>query len=236
MARWLVLLALLGSLAACGEEEWPPASRAATTSAPPFTLVSAPATVNTALSVAPSVVRVRAVGCEGDWTGSGFLVAPGVIATNRHVVDDTRSITVTFIDGRERTVTRAERVLTADLGLLTLSNADGLPEPLRLSEAPARAGDTVIVHGYPLGGALTKTEGSVIGADDDGSTFPSLQLSALVRPGSSGGPVTRPDGQVVAVVAALERIVDVAVAVPVDALAEALTHDSVREPARTCSP
>ncbi|HEX9259357.1 MAG TPA: trypsin-like peptidase domain-containing protein [Acidimicrobiales bacterium] len=230
--KLVLVIALAVGVAACDDGDW--ALDTASDAAPDTSLVSKPAAGPDGGRLDRSTVHIRAAGCDGSWTGSGFLVAGGVVVTNRHVVDGARSITVTFHDGTHPSVARVERVSTADIGLVTLGPGDR-PYPLVLAAEPPEVGDTVSVRGYPLDAGLHREEGRVVGIDQSGgAAWPTLRMSAVVRPGSSGGPVTRADGQVVGVVHALERAVDYSIAVPAAAVIEALAYPFLREPALGC--
>jgi S1-C subfamily serine protease len=227
------VLALAAVVAACGDDEWaldsPPDPTPATS------LVSAPTVGPDDGRLDRATVHIGVTGCDGSWTGSGFLAGGGMVVTNRHVVDEARTITVTLHDGTRPPVVRVERVVTADVGLVTLAPAE-LPEPLSLAVEAAEVGDAVVVRGYPLDAGLHHERGRVVGIDRrDGAAWPTLRMSAVVRPGSSGGPVTRSDGRVVGVVFALERAVDYSIAVPAAAISEALAHPILREPALGCT-
>ncbi|MFO1372660.1 MAG: serine protease [Candidatus Competibacteraceae bacterium] len=89
---------------------------------------------------------------------------------------------------------------------LALLRADASPSGVAVFRdgAQARLGETVIVVGYPLGGLLgsgpqvtTGNVSSLIGPGDDTR---SLQFTAPIQAGNSGGPLLDSDGAVVGVV------------------------------------
>ena len=133
-------------------------------------------------------------------SGSGVLVAPGLVATNAHVVEGGADFRL------EADGARDEGRLVAvdpmhDLALLRTSLA-GAPLPLRLSR-PLELGEDVIAAGFPLreilGANLKVTTGNVSGlhgAHDDVSRF---QFSAPIGSGSSGGAVTDALGNLVGI-------------------------------------
>jgi S1-C subfamily serine protease len=137
-------------------------------------------------------------------TGTGFVVeTAGAVVTNYHVVQSCGS--VSFLLGAQAS---AEASVVAsdpvnDLALLKLTKgakaAAVFQEPERL-----RAGDDVIVFGYPLLGQLASsgnlTRGSVTalqGLRDDARYF---QMSAPIQLGNSGGPVLNMSGRVTGIV------------------------------------
>jgi S1-C subfamily serine protease len=45
-------------------------------------------------------VRIRTVGCQRLGTGSGFVLENGLIVTNRHVIGQPRTVSISTWDGR----------------------------------------------------------------------------------------------------------------------------------------
>lgn len=136
-------------------------------------------------------------------TGTGFVVdTAGAVVTNYHVVQACGN--VSFLLGSssaDATVVASDPV--NDLALLKLKHgtkaAAVFQEPEKL-----RAGDDVIVFGYPLLGQLASsgnlTRGSVTalsGLRDDARYF---QMSAPIQLGNSGGPVLNQSGRVAGIV------------------------------------
>jgi hypothetical protein len=136
-------------------------------------------------------------------TGTGFIVdTSGAVVTNYHVVQSCG--VVSFLLGPssvDAKVVASDPV--NDLALLKLSTgtkaAAVFQEPEKL-----RAGDDVIVFGYPLLGQLASTgnltRGSVTalsGLRDDARYF---QMSAPIQLGNSGGPVLNQSGRVAGIV------------------------------------
>jgi S1-C subfamily serine protease len=136
-------------------------------------------------------------------TGTGFVVdTGGTVVTNYHVVQSCGA--VQFLLGEasaNATVVASDPV--NDLALLKLNKgakaAAVFQEPEKL-----RAGDDLIVFGYPLLGQLASTgnltRGSVTalsGLRDDARYF---QMSAPIQLGNSGGPVLNMAGRVTGIV------------------------------------
>lgn len=109
----------------------------------------------------------------------------------------------------------------ADLASAPLERPAG-SAALTPTTEPVVAGQLVLVAGHPLGGALTVRRGRVVTVAD-GSTFGQradvVVIEADVEPGFSGGPVVDADGEVVAVMFAVEDRTGVGLAHPVSALA-----------------
>lgn len=158
-----------------------------------------------------SVVRVQgsAPTCGSGLTGSGFVVAPGRVLTNAHVIAGVPDpyVEVPAI-GRLRatTVYFDSRV---DVAILAVN---GLQAPtLRLS-GPLDRGDDAVIAGYPGGGEMqvgaSRVRGT-IGGDvargtdiygNPGVTREVYALRGKARPGNSGGPLLTTDGQVAGVI------------------------------------
>lgn len=139
-------------------------------------------------------------------SGTGFVVAPDRVLTNHHVVDGCNRVLARSADGRWLAAVPPARVDSAlDLALLSVP---GNPGPsLAFRSAPAlRRGEGVVAYGYPLAGLLSSdpklTRGEVnalAGIRNDPNT---IQISAEVQPGNSGGPLLDMHGHVVGVVVA----------------------------------
>jgi serine protease Do len=166
--------------------------------------------------VQPSVVRIVVVHPkpdEGNTTtaqaaesdavskiGSGFAIGDGLIATNRHVVEDSISIFVGTGTGaryRAEVVGVADR---ADIALLRIDPAAHLPVLTFGDSDTLRAGDTVIAIGSPFGFDNSVTAGIVSSVNRDIMESPFddyIQTDAAINHGNSGGPLFNVAGQVV---------------------------------------
>ena len=154
-AGWAAVVAALAlTLSGCllpppaAEEARAPAGVAAPGAAPAAAVgVRAESPERTAREL---TLRVRASGCGGVSTGSGFAVARRALITNRHVIAEASEIQVNTWDGRSFEASVARVALASDLALIVV---DGdLPVVATLSPADAGAGDGVTVVGFPLGG------------------------------------------------------------------------------------
>ncbi len=172
-----------------------------------------PASVVDALAAraAAAVVRVQGPGCGGTVTGSGVVLAPGVVVTNAHVVAGVRAVEVV-----EGDAARPARVVLfdpdADLALLKVSGLQAAPLPLAGDDA--RSGDAGVVLGYPGGGpfdaqpAVVLSRQQALGRDiygDDLVWRTVYVVGSVIRPGNSGGPLVGPGGAVLGVVFASSR-------------------------------
>jgi S1-C subfamily serine protease len=141
---------------------------------------------------------------EDQSTGTGFLVAPGLLITNQHVVADCQRIDIVSPDGR-----RAARVIDADdlidLALLRVSGLSGPFAPIR-RPGSVRLGEPAYAFGFPLTGLLSEggnfTSGVVSGLRGMRDAANQIQISTPVQPGNSGGAVVDSSGGVIGVVVA----------------------------------
>jgi len=137
-------------------------------------------------------------------SGTAFAVAPELLVTNEHVVTGCSSIEVISADGRRKA---SVVVVDADIDLavVRVSGLKGATARLR-SPRVVRLGESVMVFGYPLAGALTSggnfTAGLVSGLRGLRDTAGELQITAPVQSGNSGGPLLDASGLVIGVVQA----------------------------------
>jgi S1-C subfamily serine protease len=163
-------------------------------------------------------VRIRNVSCEGVGTGSGFALSDHVLITNRHVLAGADKLEVSTWDGKTLSVGTARVGVLGDLGVAVVGGK--LPRAGAYGPAPADR-NAITVVGYPRGGPLTLSAGTVIDRVDGGKFGVEgavLRLTATVVPGNSGGPVLDAKGRVVAIVYAIETATGFGLAIPVDTM------------------
>ncbi|MEZ5938455.1 MAG: Do family serine endopeptidase [Hyphomonadaceae bacterium] len=135
-------------------------------------------------------------------SGSGFIVdRDGHIVTNNHVVENAKSVTVQFADGREETAEVIGTDPKTDLAVIKI-NSKNLPAPLAWGDSDnARPGDNVFAMGSPFGLGNTVTAGivSARGRTTGGSYDDFIQVDAPINRGNSGGPLFNEKGQVIGV-------------------------------------
>lgn len=135
--------------------------------------------------------------------GSGFFVAPGIIATVSHQVINANKIIVHLHDG---TTEQAAVPITAqgnELAVITIANKTYPYLPLQAHDPVI--GEKIATMGCPLGFDHSLAQG-VIGHPRrlvDGK--PLLQTDLAINPGNSGGPLLNQQGQVVGVVYGYEH-------------------------------
>lgn len=176
------------------------------TLAGPVALPSQATVQAVAAKVEASTVKIEGVGCGNIQEGSGFVVAPGLVVTNAHVVAGIANPVIIDSSGDHpaRAVWFNPRF---DLAVLS---APGVTDPsLTISPTEVGRGTQAVVLGYPEGGPLTTGSAGVMAAFEargrdiynQGLTVRLVyQIEAIVRPGNSGGPLVNTSGQVVGVV------------------------------------
>lgn len=142
-------------------------------------------------------------------TGSGIMIADGIIVTNNHVIDGAKKVEIVQnINGEQKTF--GVRVLcvdkTNDLALLSIKDEkyDGIaPPPFKITQNVVDVGTSVFTMGYPmtnvLGEEIKVTDGiisSKSGYDGDIVTY---QISAPIQPGNSGGALFDKNGNLIGI-------------------------------------
>jgi serine protease Do len=143
--------------------------------------------------------------------GSGvILTSSGYILTNRHVVEDSQSLTVEFSDGSELPARIVRISDETDLALLKVEGTDLKAASIGDSSTIA-VGQTAIAIGSPLGSYTeTVTRGIVSGLDRDITVTDQatrqqttlrglIQTDAAINPGNSGGPLLDGAGNVIGI-------------------------------------
>jgi S1-C subfamily serine protease len=174
----------------------------------PVALPSSPQVREGVDAAGRSSVQIVSVGCGNVVVeGSGFVVAPGLVVTNAHVVAG--SDDVVEYDGVQSE--RATPILfDPDFDLAVLRVPDLTVPPLELDSGYVKRGTKGVVLGYPDGqatldaqpaGVLLRFDPESPNIYDTATTQRQIyELQALVRPGNSGGPLVEPNGEVIGVV------------------------------------
>jgi S1-C subfamily serine protease len=149
-----------------------------------------------------SIVKVLGTACGLGVEGSGWVVAPGLVVTNAHVIAGEDDTTVTPSGGSALDATPVHFDSTNDLALLRVGSLDS--PALRLVAEPA-SGTPGAVLGYPENGSFTISParlgatGTVISQDAYGRGPVTRQMTALrgeIHSGNSGGPMVDGAGDV----------------------------------------
>ena len=139
--------------------------------------------------------------------GSGFIISPGYVITNSHVVRGASRVTVIFSDG----YTSEADVLAMDpYRDLALLEVDEHGEPIELGNSDKiEVGEVVLAIGSPLGlleNSVTMGVISAVGrtiAAQNITLEDVIQTDAAINPGNSGGPLVNLDGEAVGVTTAI---------------------------------
>jgi hypothetical protein len=146
--------------------------------------------------VSPAVVQVT----TDDGSGSGFLVTPfGHIATNYHVIRNSRYLAVQFPGGRKVKAAVVAVNPHYDMALLKVNSAvvDGI-EPLAIlpeeKELTVKVGIPVVAIGSPLNQKFLMTQGILSKVDET-----TVLGDFLLQAGNSGGPLMNQEGEVLGI-------------------------------------
>ena len=191
-------------------------------------------------SAARSVVKVEGVSCGLGVQGSGWLVRPGFVATNAHVVAGQAETQVLAPNGRSA----AGRVVYVDgSNDVALIRVEGLGVPPLDVDASQRFPARGVILGYPRDGALTAAAATagdprtVLAPDAYGGRVRPrsvIPLRGQVEHGESGGPVLDRRGNVFAMVFGGERHGRGGYGVPVEFVTRGLDHAEERVDTGPC--
>jgi serine protease Do len=147
--------------------------------------------------------------------GTGFIIsADGLIATNKHVVDDTEaSYTVLTTDGKKYSATVLSRDPVNDIALVKIEAA-GLPTLSLGDSTDIDIGQRVIAIGNSLAqyqntvttGVVSGIGRTITASGSSGSEQLEgvIQTDAAINPGNSGGPLLDIGGSVIGINTAID--------------------------------
>jgi S1-C subfamily serine protease len=137
--------------------------------------------------------------------GSGVIYDhQGDIVTNAHVVAGASQFRVTLVDGRSMPATLVGTYAPDDLAVVRVARND-LPPVTLGDSAKLEVGEIVLAIGNPLGLSSSVTSGIVSAtgrtvSEGHGVVLPAtVQTSAAVNPGNSGGGLVDLDGSLVGI-------------------------------------
>lgn len=151
-------------------------------------------------------------------SGSGIIVGQNdeelLIVTNNHVVEDSKELTVTFIDNQQVTAAIKGTDSETDLAVIAIPLKD-IPSDTMSQIKVATLGDSdalkvgqgVVAIGNALGYGQSVTVGYVSALNrevkaEDQTTRTLLQTDAAINPGNSGGALLNMKGEVIGINAA----------------------------------
>lgn len=180
---------------------------------------------------------------EGDGTGTGFFIAPNLLITNRHVIENSSGkrvyLTSKALGSLRRAsvlqATRSSDIGSPDFALLRME--DGRSAGVLTMASEAAKLSSVVAAGYPgvvlrndtnfvrllkgdLSAApdLSLTQGAVQSLQDGSGGVPLIIHTAFIAQGNSGGPLVDGCG----------RVIGVNTFINVDAKQSAKTHYAIR--------
>jgi serine protease Do len=143
------------------------------------------------------------VGIGNRWAvGSGIVAGPGKVVTNAHNVRR-EEITVTFADGRRASGRAAGVDVDGDIAVVDVDTGDA--PPLEWADGGSELGRIVFALSNPGGRGLRATFGVVSGTQRSfrgprgRKISGSMEHTAPLLPGSSGGPVVDADGRLLGI-------------------------------------
>lgn len=180
--------------------------------------------------VSASIVKVVGEACNTTQTGTGWMVGPGVVVTNAHVIAGESATRLETQDGRSVGATLVAIDPQADLAVLRAPDLTG-PGLEVIDSAVGQEGAT---FGHPGGRPLELSPFRIdsrtraVGRDIygyPGAVRDVLIVAADLEPGDSGSPLVDGDGRVVAVAFAIAPDRDgVAFAIPTAKVSEILAR------------
>ena len=130
--------------------------------------------------------------------GSGFFVAPNIIATNYHVMEGS-TIANCYLNN-SNTKYKIDGYIGADKSVdLILLKVSTLNKPIiKFASTEVSIGQKIYVIGSPKGLPATISDG-IISGKRDFEGYKLLQMTAPISPGSSGGPVLNSNGELIGI-------------------------------------
>lgn len=138
-------------------------------------------------------------------SGSGVLVAGGLLVTNAHVVWPYRSVEVSFLEGASGSELEVVAVdWAADLALVDVSPIERLPDPVAIGGGDHASGDTVYLIGFPADDPASPEPAITTGVVSRTRTWHQgsvrfIQTDALISGGQSGGALVDATGSVIGI-------------------------------------
>jgi serine protease Do len=179
--------------------------------------------------IQPVIVKIDATGPGFQSFGSGIIIREdGHIITNQHIIDNTRSISVTLSNDQSYSASVISSNANLDLAILKLSNSPAnLPVATLGTTSDIVIGGTVLAAGFPLGsyleGPASFTQGIVSAIRTlEGQKY--IQTDVAINPGNSGGAlVNRTNARIIGITSAAilppgEVIIGLGLAIPIDVI------------------
>lgn len=159
-------------------------------------------------TICDSVVSVRVYSNSGTGgsQGSGVIIDnSGYIATNSHVIGDTRDVRVSVILSNNKVYSADVIGFDADIDLAVIKiDCDNLTPANFANSDNIKIGQVALAIGCPYGSGFSNslTQGIVSAVDRTltlSTTVKYIQTDAAINPGNSGGPLINVYGQVIGI-------------------------------------
>ena len=171
----------------------------------------------------PAIVSINVVGdydyngykYEGESAGSGIIVGQSdnelLIATNYHVVENNKTISINFCDGNDAPATVKGKkvsmdlaVVAVDLSELSDSTLSSIKIAIIGNSDETKVGEGVVAIGNALGYGQSVTAGVVSALDreiitESGEPGNFIQTDAAINPGNSGGALLNMRGELIGI-------------------------------------
>lgn len=171
----------------------------------------------------PAIVSINVVGdydyngykYEGESAGSGIIVGQSdtelLIATNYHVVENNKQISINFCDGTDAPATVKGKkvsmdlaVVAVDLSELSDSTLGNIKIAIIGNSDETKVGEGVVAIGNALGYGQSVTAGVVSALDreiitESGEPGRFIQTDAAINPGNSGGALLNMKGELIGI-------------------------------------
>lgn len=163
--------------------------------------------------------------------GTGFVIEPGLILTNNHVVGEADEIKISFTEDPNEKPTDGEvtgRDPELDIALIKVKTSRKVPSVVLGDSDALEVGEYVIAVGNPFGQGHSVTHGIISAKGRFAPDFPLatyIQTDAPINPGNSGGPLVNLKGEVVGINNAIEqRAQGIGFAIPITLVKKVLAQ------------
>jgi hypothetical protein len=136
--------------------------------------------------------------------GSGFYVAPNVIATNYHVVEGATSVKCVLTNTTKQVDVTGYVAVDKSADLILLKVTGSPQTPLKMAHGNVATGQIIYAIGAPQGMSGTISDG-IVSAVRKLEHLTVVQITAPISAGSSGGPVVNRIGEVVGISTLIHR-------------------------------
>ena len=171
----------------------------------------------------PAIVSINVIGdydyngykYEGESAGSGIIVGQSdtelLIATNYHVVENNKQITINFCDASDAPATVKGKKVSMDLAVVAVDLSELSDSTLKNikiaiigNSDETKVGEGVVAIGNALGYGQSVTAGVVSALDreiitESGEPGNFIQTDAAINPGNSGGALLNMRGELIGI-------------------------------------